>query len=147
MARPFGPSPMRIRPASPPGVTTELPRISVSYCSQTQRFEHWSGEPTSFSSASRFDIGGVTSTARITGRFGVGSWGRSYSGASSPSSLIGMSAMTRPPCFTTKRRVSVVLPTTAKSSPHLRKMASAGASWPGLITMSMRSWLSESIIS
>ena len=39
--------------ASPPGVCTVLPRMRWSYCSQTQRFEHRSGEPTSLSSASR----------------------------------------------------------------------------------------------
>lgn len=38
-------------------------------------------------------------------------------------------------------------PITAKSSSHLRKIASAMASLPGLSTMSMRSWLSLSIIS
>ena len=36
---------------------------------------------------------------------------------------------------------------TAKSSSHLVKMRSAMCSAPGLRTMSMRSWLSESIIS
>ncbi len=43
--------------------------------------------------------------------------------------------------------VGVVSPTIAKSSPHLRKIASASRSMSGLSTMSMRSWLSESIIS
>ncbi len=47
----------------------------------------------------------------------------------------------------TKRSVSVVRPMTAKSRPHFTKIASASASMPGLSTMSMRSWLSESIIS
>jgi hypothetical protein len=61
--------------------------------------------------------------------------------------LIGRSAITLPPWRTMKRLVGVVWPTTAKSSPHLRKIASASASFSGLSTMSMRSWLSESIIS
>ena len=45
------------------------------------------------------------------------------------------------------RPVSVVSPITAKSSPHLVKIASAVGSEPGLSTMSMRSWLSDSSIS
>ena len=55
--------------------------------------------------------------------------------------------MTSPPCRTRKRFPGVVSPTTAKSSPHLRKIASASHSLSGLSTMSMRSWLSDSIIS
>ena len=55
--------------------------------------------------------------------------------------------MTAPPWRTMKRLLGVVSPTTAKSSPHLRKIASASASFSGLSTMSMRSWLSDSIIS
>ena len=43
--------------------------------------------------------------------------------------------------------VSVTSPITAKSSSHLRKIASAIGSLPGFSTMSMRSWLSLSIIS
>ncbi len=45
------------------------------------------------------------------------------------------------------RPVSVVLPMTAKSSPHFLKTASASASRPGFRIISMRSWDSESIIS
>ena len=55
--------------------------------------------------------------------------------------------MTSPPWRTMKRLVGVVSPTMAKSSPHFRKIASASCSFSGLSTMSMRSWLSESIIS
>ena len=55
--------------------------------------------------------------------------------------------MTWPLCLMTKRSVSVVLPTMAKSRPHLWKMASACLSREGSSTMSMRSWLSDSIIS
>ncbi len=40
--------------------------------------------------------------------------------------------MTSPLCFTTKRSVSVVLPMTAKSRPHLRKIASACFSLAGV---------------
>jgi hypothetical protein len=61
--------------------------------------------------------------------------------------LIGRSAITAPPWRTMKRLPGVVSPTIAKSSPHLRKIASASFSFSGLSTMSMRSWLSESIIS
>ena len=57
--------------------------------------------------------------------------GRSYSGASSPICLMGRSAITSPWCLMTKRSVSVVLPTMAKSSPHLWKMASASFSLSG----------------
>ena len=46
-----------------------------------------------------------------------------------------------------KRLLGVVWPTMAKSSPHFLKIASASASFSGLSTMSMRSWLSDSIIS
>jgi hypothetical protein len=44
-------------------------------------------------------------------------------------------------------QVSVVWPMTAKSRPHLRKIAAASSSFSGSSTMSMRSWLSDSIIS
>ena len=44
----FGPSLMRTTAASPPGRCTVLPRMTWSYCSQTQRLEHRSGEPISF---------------------------------------------------------------------------------------------------
>ena len=46
-----------------------------------------------------------------------------------------------------KTAVSVVMPMTAKSSSHFLKMASACASRPGFSTASMRSWLSDSIMS
>jgi hypothetical protein len=62
----------------------------------------------SFSSASVLDIGGTTSAAVMTGSFGVSARGRSYSGAWSPSSLIGRSAITRPAWRTMKRRLGVV---------------------------------------
>ena len=55
--------------------------------------------------------------------------------------------MTLPPWRTINRFVGVVLPTTAKSRPHFLKIASASCSFSGLSTMSMRSWLSDSIIS
>src|SRR4051812_49699095 len=58
-----------------------------------------------------------------------------------------MSATVSPFHTSSIRPVSVTSPITAKSSSHLRKIASASASRPGLSTMSMRSWLSESIIS
>jgi hypothetical protein len=61
--------------------------------------------------------------------------------------VIGMSATTSPLCLTTRRFVSVVMPMTAKSSSHFLKMAWASASRPGLSTASMRSWLSDSIMS
>ena len=41
-----------------------------SYCSQTQRLEHRSGVPSSFSSASAMPIGALTSSASIGGGFG-----------------------------------------------------------------------------
>ena len=85
--------------------------------------------------------------AASTSRLGLSTHGRSYSGASSPSSLIGRSATVSPWWLTMKRSVSVVTPTMAKSSPHLRKMALASSSFSGLSTMSMRSWLSDNIIS
>ena len=47
------------RAASPPGRCTVLPRMTWSYCSQTQRFEHSSGVAISFSSASAMPTGGV----------------------------------------------------------------------------------------
>jgi hypothetical protein len=58
-----------------------------------------------------------------------------------------MSHTTSPFHSSTMWPVSVTSPITAKSSSHLRKIASASASRPGLSTISMRSWLSESIIS
>src|SRR5260370_140155 len=61
--------------------------------------------------------------------------------------MIGRSTIFLPAWRTTKRLSGVVSPTIAKSSPHLRKMSSASFSFSGLSTMSMRSWLSESIIS
>ena len=62
----------------------------------------------SFSKASAIDSGAVMSRAWITGSAGDGTCGRSYKGASSPSSLIGRSTMVSPLCLTTKRMVGVV---------------------------------------
>ncbi len=121
--------------------------MTWSYCSHTQRLEQRSGVARSFSSASTFDIGAATSDALMTASLGLSTNGRVYSGAWSPSSLIGRSAMTSPRWRTMKRLLGVVSPTTAKSRPHLRKIASASASFSGRSTISMRSWLSESIIS
>ena len=118
-----------------------------SYCSQTQRLEQRSGVPMSFSSASATPIGALTSSASMTAGLAALTKARLYSGAWSPSSLIGRSAITSPPWRTMKRLLGVVSPTIAKSSPHLRKIASASFSFSGLSTMSMRSWLSDSIIS
>ena len=45
------------------------------------------------------------------------------------------------------RPVSVTVPTTAQSRPHFVKTAMASGSRPASTTMSIRSWLSESMIS
>ena len=58
-----------------------------------------------------------------------------------------MSATTAPAMRNTSRPVSVTRPIFAKSSSHFRKMRSAMGSLPGLRIISMRSWLSESMIS
>ena len=120
-----------------------------SYCSHTQRREHRSGEPTSALSASAGEIStpARASSAASIGDGGVGTQGRSYSGASATSGGTGMSQTTSPPDFSTSRLVSVTLPMIAKSSSHFSKIARAMSSRPGLTTMSMRSWLSDSMIS
>ena len=46
-----------------------------------------------------------------------------------------------------KRSSAIVSPTTAKSRSHFSKTARASASFSGRSTISMRSWLSLSIIS
>jgi hypothetical protein len=46
----------RTTAASPPGRCTVLPRMTWSYCSQTQRLEQRSGEPISFSAARARDV-------------------------------------------------------------------------------------------
>ncbi len=46
-----------------------------------------------------------------------------------------------------ERMLMVLKPTTAKSRSHLRKISRASSSRPGLRAISMRSWLSESMIS
>jgi len=51
--------------------------MTWSYCSHTQRLEHSSGVPISFSSAAATLIGGVTSRAWITGSAGEATCGRS----------------------------------------------------------------------
>ena len=78
---------------------------------------------------------------------GVASHGRSYSGEASASGAMGRSATTSPPCFSTMRPLSVRCPTTEKSSSHFSNTARASSSRPGFSTMTMRSWLSESMIS
>ena len=78
---------------------------------------------------------------------GVGTHGRSYSGAVPDSAFSGKSAFTSPPSMTTKRSSGIVSPTMAKSRSHLSKTALASASFSGRSTISIRSWLSESIIS
>ena len=73
--------------------------------------------------------------------------GRSYSGDARANGSMGRSATTSPPIFRTMRPLSVVRPMTAKSSSHFSKMARATSSRPSFSTISMRSWLSESISS
>ena len=58
-----------------------------------------------------------------------------------------MSAALAPPWISVRLPVVVSLPTTAKSSSYFSKMRRATSSRPGLRTMSMRSWLSDSMIS
>ncbi|MEJ1968110.1 MAG: hypothetical protein WDN03_05630 [Rhizomicrobium sp.] len=135
----------RTTAASPPGRCTVSAITVVSYCSHTQRREHMSGAARivfSDSSTGRF-----ASNAGFPAAAGASSNGRAYFGAASDSAVTGMSATTAPLCLTTSRCVSVVTPITAKSSSHFLKMRSASASRPGLSTASMRSWLSDSIMS
>ena len=119
----------------------------LSYWSQIQRREQRSGQATSRSSAASSPTGSATAPASSTGCFGVSAVGRRYSGASLSSGASGISASTTPLWRMTMRPVSVSRPMTAKSSSHLVKMRSAMCSAPGRSTMSMRSWLSDSIIS
>ena len=58
---------------------------------------------------------------------------------------MGSSATMPPPMRSTMRPVSVVFPMTAQLSSHLAKTARTSASRAGGISISMRSWLSESI--
>ena len=58
-----------------------------------------------------------------------------------------MSHTVSPSKSSTMRPVSVTSPITAKSSSHFSKIARAMSSLPGFKTMSIRSWLSLSIIS
>ena len=83
----------------------------------------------------------------MIGSGGVSTQGRSYSGAASTSGLTARFATSSPPIFKTMRPVSVTRPITAQSSSHFWKIARAVFSWPGFRTMSMRSWLSDSMIS
>ena len=99
-------------------------------------------------SARRSAAGSAHSGRSATfGEGGVGSHGRSYSGAVPERAASGRSAFTSPFSFTRKRSSAMVLPTMAKSRSHLSKIARASASIEGLRTMSIRSWLSDSIIS
>ena len=59
----------------------------------------------------------------------------------------GRSAFTSLPCRIRKRSSGIVSPTMAKSRSHFTKIARASASSSGFSTMSIRSWLSDSIIS
>ena len=118
-----------------------------SYCSQIQRREQSAGPPIRLFSVSRMALGAGTHSGRISFGATTGNHGRWYSGAELASVATGMSASTRPLWRTIMRPVSVVSPMTAKSRPHFLKIAAASASAPGFSTMSMRSWLSDSIIS
>ncbi len=60
---------------------------------------------------------------------------------------MGRSHTVSPRQVSTMRPVSVTWPMTAKSSSHFSKIARAMSSRPGFSTMSIRSWLSDSIIS
>jgi hypothetical protein len=121
----------RTTPASPPGRCSELSWISVSYCSQTQRLAGHVGRADELQQ--RLAVVGRCGT-RWPGRRGLGgsTQGRSYSGASSPRSLIGRSQTSSPWCLSTEAQVSVVLPTIAKSRPHFSKIALADGSPAGL---------------
>ena len=136
---------MRTTAASPPGAATVSAITVWSYCSQIQRREAPPGPPRMDRSAATGSL--LSGEIVAGGAGGVGVQGRSYSGAPSASGRIGRSAAGRPCCESTMRPVSVSRPMTANSSPHFRNTASAASSPPGRSTISMRSWLSESMIS
>ena len=60
---------------------------------------------------------------------------------------IGTRATSSPAKRSTMRPVSVTRPTVTQSRPHLANTARAAASLPRRSTSSIRSWLSESMIS
>ncbi len=91
--------------------------------------------------------GAGTLVASSTAGSGVSVHGRSYIGASVTSGGIGILPTMSPCQDSTIRWVSVRWPMTAKSSSHFSKMRRASASRPGFSTISMRSWLSESMSS
>ena len=118
-----------------------------SYCSQIQRLEAMSGQQTTESTASAQLSGAGTSFGSRRGCSSGWTQGRSYRGASSNRGASGTSQTVSPWCFSTSRPVSVVMPMTAASRPHFSKMRWPSCSRPGLSTASIRSWLSDSIIS
>ena len=138
---------MRTSAASPPGRPTVSAMTMWSYCSQTQRREQRSGAPMRLSSARPMSSGGARLAGSTSAGRGAAVHGRSYSGEASAKGSMGRSPTTAPSILSTMRPVSVRRPTTAKSRSHFSNTARAKSSLPGRRTMSMRSWLSESIIS
>jgi hypothetical protein len=116
----------RTTPASPPGICSGLALDQRVILLPDPAAEALLGEPSRSSSAGR------NPPARRHRRRATAdlAQGRSYSGASSPSSLIGRLATSSPWCRMRKRRSSVVLPTMAKSRPHLTKIALARLPFP-----------------
>ena len=119
--------------------------IRWSYCSQIHRREARSGQLIKVSNAVSRGGSGGKSSALSGGKVGVGSHGRSYSGAASTIGSIGMSAAVSPFIVNTNRPLSVSRPMTAKSKSQRSKIARASASPSGLRMINMRSWLSDSI--
>ena len=116
----------------------------LSYCDQTQARLQKSGLAIRRVSAS---TGSTAGTGPRAAGSGVGIHGRSYSGAVPESAFSGRSALVSPPWRTMNRSSAMVSPTMAKSRSHLSNTARATASFSGRSTISIRSWLSESIIS
>ncbi len=92
-------------------------------------------------------MGGRTSRA-LTGKSGtLRCHGRWYTGAPSLTATIGTCATSRPSKRSTIVPVSITCPIATQSRPHFSKIARAVFSAPRRSTRSIRSWLSESMIS
>jgi hypothetical protein len=129
------------------GDLQRLPWISVSYCSQTQRLRGIVGRAEQVEQR----------LAVILGFLDIGDIERRQTADLAPFAVIFRGFIAQ---FLDRQvgdlvalvqdaepRSSVVLPTMAKSRPHLTKIALAPLPSRGSSTMSMRSWLSDSIIS